>query len=479
MIIKDIISDRLLRLNNANNTNNTSNINDRKILNDVLYDVHAPIAKDNMLMYKNLEDNLYNEVLNRGKGKKNSNIKSEYAIYTSLDYLENQINSKSKFLHPMVSSDLDIKQNNAAAIIKTQAVIASMFMKCSNSDIMRMLNENDVLEGSIKTNKDEYAIEVKIKKCTKYIKKIEELYKAFKNNNLDWITVNCPYAYKFIDIVLITAISIEKDEKVEEIAVSFGSYDQYVYSGVIPVWNVKTISLEETSFPNLVDNALDAINIYNNWDNYEDRIGESRIYEHHISLDGANMQNGYLVTQNQNNPSYFYLSRQENELVIATDNEGQSLWELFQIEDYSSYTGLSGLTGESLQSLQTPAFKMFSNKRNLGFIGRFVAASSIVIRTKGELARLLNSYEQSKTVPFYAVQILDTFEQVEETTDYNKLISVNGENIRVDKYKKIMLLQFKITDSDNEPYLIYDKISFLTSEAQKLYPEYHCIGEYV
>ena len=98
----------------------------------------------------------------------------------------------------------------------------------------------------------------------------------------------------------------------------------------------------------------------------------------------------------------------------------------------------------------------------------------MVIRTKGEIARLLKAYELSKDLIFQNVEVRDKYEKEPATIDYNFFID---DNTRIDSNKRVMILKFKPLDRDN--YLVYDKMSFLISEIQILYPEYKCIGELV
>jgi len=225
---------------------------------------------------------------------------------------------------------------------------------------------------------------------------------------------------------------------INEITVDLGEYDHYKQVNIIPMWNIKTIEVMENSFPMP---AIDRIN-----------------YEHSIPLD--NKQNGYLVAMES--PDFMYTIRRENELVIVTTNDDQQPWQLLQLEHISN--------------MKRPGipFEMLTNNRDRGFVGRFHAVKSIVIRTEGEVARLLCSYEQSKTAVFQGMDILEKYEKPIETIDYNCFMD---DNIRVDANKMVMLLKFKV--HGGEKFLVYDKIAFLVSEVQLIFPEYHCIGEII
>jgi len=426
--MKDIISSRLQGI---------SSLNDRKLLKDVLRDVYENLAEYNLSMYARLENRLYNEI--------ESHI-DDFSIYTSAEYVEN-IDPISEFLHPMVPSDTDAVLNLAeiGGSINGQSnsknyPIASIFMKCSNSEISRLLHGNETFKGILKTDQNTYDIRVKAKRCNKYINQIDRLYKAFQRNNIVWATVNCPYAYKFIDIVPVSPVSLSKGETINEIMLDLGEYDKYKQINVVPVWNVKTLEVEENSFPMP---AIDRAN-----------------YEHRLALESFGTKNGYLVALDS--ADYTYTIRRETELIVVSESNVQQPWKLLQVEKPPDVMR------------QNNSFEVLSNRRDMGFAGRYSAIKSLVIRTKGELDRVLNSYEQSKSVLFQGVDILNSYEKTRETLDCNPFID---DNIRANTHKKVMLLKFKV--GDGEQYLAHDKISFLVSEVQILFPDYDCVGELV
>lgn len=117
---------------------------------------------------------------------------------------------------------------------------------------------------------------------------------------------------------------------------------------------------------------------------------------------------------------------------------------------------------------------MLSNKKNLGFIGRFASQKSIIIRTRGEIARLISSYDLRKDLSFYNAELINKYDKQIQTIDFNAFIN---DDIRDDNSKKILVLQFKADNKDD--FLIFDKMSFLVSEIQLLLPEYKCIGELI
>lgn len=424
--MKDIIQDRLNKVNN---------LSDRRLLRDILYDVYGNVIDYNMDMYDKLEKRIYDEI---------PDPLDKFYIYTSLDILEN-IDPISDFLHPILTEDLSETRYNMEEIhekLKTgePLILASIFMQCDILAFQEILQKKKTYKGYVKTEKDIYQITVSLKRCERYIQEIEKLYRIFQLNGVEWSTINCPYAYKFVDIVLSSQLAIKPGEKITEISIDLAEYERYKVINAVPLWNIKQIIGDDKSFPMP---AKDRIN-----------------YDHMVALEDLGTQNGYLV--GLDNEDYIYCKRLENDLVIISSNSDQHSWNLLQIENVSNVKAQNFL------------YELLSNKRNLGFAGRYASVKSMVIRTKGEISRLLKSYEISKELDFVGVEIRESYNKPNETVNFNDFID---DNIRVDAYKKVMLLTFR--GANREGFLALDKMSFLVSEIQVLFPEYKCIGELV
>jgi len=471
---RDIIWDRLGKIND---------LNDRKLMKDVLLDVLDNIVGYNMRMYKNLEERLNAEI---------DDHLDDFAIYTSLENATD-IDPVSEFLHPMIEGDasLTIDLSEMADGLKNgiKQVIATVFLGCKNSEIDRLLSEGKSFNGKLVTDNNSYNLSVKAQCCTKYTKMVDSLYRVFQKNNVPWTTINFPYIYKFVDIVLDAPVNLGDDEIVKEITVDLGEYDHYKQVNLIPMWNIKHIEMPESSFPMKSDKTN-----YELFQTYNDFLVEKnpRIapaiekinYEHFLELEDFGIQNGYLVDASHAEcPDYLYtmrkykkvididkndlqedaiLSKNNNELVIITDEDTKKTWPLLQIENISN------------MKTRNLSFEMFTNKRERGFVGRYAAIKALIVRTKGELSRIAHSYEQSKAIMFQDVEIMDFYDNPIQTTDYNAFVD---DNIRRIVDKKVMVLKFKVLGEDD--FMAYDKVSFIVSELQTALPEYKCIGEII
>lgn len=425
--MKDIIRNRLNRI---------SDLNERKVLKKIITDVYEEIIDYNMEMYKKLEKRIYDEI---------DDPLDKFYIYSSVMDISD-VDPISDFFHPMIKDDLNellnMKELGEKLRNDEKIPIAQVFLKCNYLIFKEILNKNKVYKGYIKTDKNIYDINIILKQSMKYIKEIENLYYIFQLNSTEWNTLNCPYVYKFVDIILNSSVNLKQEEEIKEIIVDLEDYEKYKLINKVPVWNIKKINIQDKTFP------MPA----------EDKINN----EHIISLSNTGNQNGYMLTLE--NREFKYLKRYDSDLVIISSLTEQNIWNLIQIENISNINN----------NIIDYDYETVSNKKNLGFIGKFASLKSLVIRTKGEIARLMTSYELKKDLSFYDIELVNTYSEIIQTMDYNDFID---DNIRVDDFKKILIVKFKT--NNKEDFLIFDKMSFLVSEMQMLFPEYKCIGELI
>ena len=117
-------------------------------------------------------------------------------------------------------------------------------------------------------------------------------------------------------------------------------------------------------------------------------------------------------------------------------------------------------------------YNLMTNKVKVNFSNKMSLEKRYTIKTKSELARVINSFEVSKYLRFKEVTLEDYVEcNSNEAYDVNDFII---DEIRDDNVKKRLILQFEPVDKEN--YLNKDILSFLVSEVSFLYPEYKCEG---
>lgn len=426
--MKNIIKDRLNRI---------SDLNERKIYKKIIVELYEELIDYNMNMHEKLEGRIYNEI--------DDPIDKFYIYSTVMDITE--IDPISDFFHPIVQDDLnlltfDMKEVAQKLQSDSEIVISTIFLKCDYLLFQEIINNDKNYKGFIKTNKDIYEINIKLKQSMKYIKEIQNLYHVFQLNLIEWNTINCPYAYRFADVILNSSINLKQNEEIKEIIIDLAEYEKYKNINKIPVWNIKRIKVQDKSYP------MPA----------QDRIN----HEHKISLSETGIQNKYMLALE--NEEFEYTKRYKDELVIISKKSKQFYWNLLQIEN------ISNISRNTLKY----NFEVLSNRRDLEVVGKFTSLKSLVIRTRGEIAHLITLYELRKDLSFYDVELVNNYTKTIQTINYNNFID---DNIRDNNSKQILVVKFK---ADNrEEFLIFDKMSFLVSELQILFPEYKCIGELI
>ena len=141
--------------------------------------------------------------------------------------------------------------------------------------------------------------------------------------------------------------------------------------------------------------------------------------------------------------------------------EGSTLWNLLSIIAYDK------------RKIQKYEYEFMTNKVNISFANKLAFEKPYTIKTKTELARVINSFKASNYLKFKDVKLEKKHsKKLKQTYDVNDFII---DEIRADNIKKILVLHFEPVDKDN--YLNKDILSFLVSEVQFIYPEYECEGK--
>ncbi len=313
-------------------------------------------------------------------------------------------------------------------------------MNCSYKKIQELVNNKKIYNGKIITDKRSYKIEIKLEQNRSYIDEIEKLYYTFQKNDIPWKTINNPYANKFFDIILTKCETMSEEEEIKEISFNLEEFEKYKSIDIIPLWNIERLKEKSTIFPSPT----------------EDRIN----FEHIIPLNKKERESGFLVETEEE--AVRYIKRTQEKLIIISTQEKSDNWNMLKI-----------LQPKEQQELSNE-YKLFSNRRKSSFINKFSQKQASIIRTKGEINRIVNSFQVSKYFQLKDIEIRDKQKEILTTYDMNFFIV---DDIRIGIDKKIMMLKFETTIEDN--FIIYDVMSFLVSEIQMYFPEYKCAGELI
>ena len=244
-------------------------------------------------------------------------VKEKYNIYSTI-IKRNKIDPTDDFLYPILSEDMEEKTYDTKEILKSLEEKKSknmfkIFLKCDYLIFKEFINNDFKIKGIIETNKKVHEAYFKVVKNKQYTDKVSRLYKSFINSNITWTTINNPYIHKIADVVLIGCEDkIEDDESIIKIEVDFGEYSKYVEYDMVPLWNVKELSLKCSGFPMP---CIDKVN-----------------YEHNISIVKEGQKNGYLV--DYENPDINYVTFTKESVIISAAIKDSILWNLLSIVAY-------------------------------------------------------------------------------------------------------------------------------------------------
>ncbi|RDY30435.1 hypothetical protein [Lachnotalea glycerini] len=412
-----------------------TSLEDRRLFKEIAEKLLLEVNNYNQNAYKTLEQ----KILNEHKTKQN-----DFAIYLTLTDLEHY-DATDTFMYPMIAKDTNKNKpsiNTIRKILKTgeKQKLFSIYLKTSVSEIYKLIHRERTFHGVIRTQKSEYKGEFSISRNEQYMDLIKNLYYIFGVNYQPWMTVCEAYITKMFDVYLCSVEQVSEKEEIEEIVIDFEEYADQVNYHMIPLWNLE-MKLEKTStYP---DACIDKIN-----------------YEHHIFSHRLKPECEYLIMNTD--VEITNIRRLNGDLIISCPLETPCEWQFYQVnkrngKEYYLYPILSNQSKESFAGCLTEMFRRS-------------------IKTKSELARLMEAFSYSNYVVFQDFEILDTKPEGLEAYNYNMDGFILDE-IRIGRSCQTLVLSFSAVEQTN--YLNEDIMSFLVTQVQKLFPEYLCIGKLI
>ncbi len=423
--MKDIILDRLSKMEDLEQRRQLKNIDTGVFLNLVEY------QED---MNRRLEQRIFSEVDNK---------EENYDVYVTL-CPKDEVDPTQEFLYPIRPEDMenktyDIKEMALKLSQQEDVILLTVFIKCDYMKVKELSDSRKEYHGEIVTTTRTYQIGVRLEQSKSYINEIERLYNVFEKNSIPWRTVNNPYANKYFDVILVNCDGIiGEDEEVIEIRVNLEEYEKYKLVNMVPLWNIEKLALKCTSFP---VPAKDRIN-----------------FENVLSLRKLGVEHGYLVDGDEG--IIKYIKRTTEELTMISTEEKLGLWDIMKIIKPVKI------------KLGRQEYGLISNSRKHSFINKFAQKQSSNIRTESEIVRIINSFEVSKHLELEQVEIKEPVNETGETYNLNPFLN---DNVRVERDKKVMLLIFRAHDESD--FITRDIMSFLVSELQMYFPDYRCEGK--
>lgn len=409
-----------------------SNLNERVAFKDMMEGVFLALYEKNEEMYQKLETRVMNDLA--------YNI-NRYRIKTGI--IEKQyLDLSHHMMTPVCLDDLDLFSytiGEIRKIIKEEgyACISTVFLQGDVLEIEAILKMERTYSGILKTNK-EYSVPIGIKPSKRYLEQIEHLYHLFIKNGIPWQTVNAPYFFKMMDLILFDVPDEAKDQDVVTgISADFEEYNRIVHYDMVPIWNVHHLELKSMGFPIA--------------------CGDHENYEHVVSIRDYGTEHTYLVEEKEGMCSV----RQNGERLLITGKVADtSKWNIWMIRNGEDY------------KIDRYTYLIMENLRKDGFVERFQKRNGQKVRTKGELERFIRGFGMDSYIEYKDCKLEKENNDRSETYSMNFFIK---DEIREQKGRKRLILYFKA--KGNETWLLRDIASFVVSEVQELYPEYQCEGK--
>ncbi len=409
-------------------------LTERTAFKELMEGVFLNLYETNLKMYGELEQRVQDEL---------GYDQSRYRIRTGV--IEREYYDESHhFLSPIEEKDLEETHYDMAEIL--QAVneagafpLMKVMICCDYLELQKLWEASPVFKGIISTEapEKEWEIEVQLRKNETYLEKINYLYHLFIKNGVPWQTVNAPYLYKMADVV-VTRLPKELSgtEKIRQVTIQFGEYSRIVQKELIPVWNIQKLILDGIGFPT--------------------PCGDHSNYEHNISIHEYGSEHAYLAEDNQKIQSVIQTM---DKLRIISETKEAKKWNIYMLRSSKD------------RRIDRYTYPLMQNGHIGSFAEKYQRKWNQNIRTRTELAHFIRGFALEEYVCYQDCGIMEQFPGERETYSMNPFIE---DEVRVPSAQMKLVLYFK--KGQREPWLQRDILSFLTSEVQRIYPEYECGG---
>lgn len=304
------------------------------------------------------------------------------------------------------------------AELKGNGSIATVFCQCPPEEMESIFSEPQSL--LIKTPEGEREISARLLPCQRYLDRISRLKQIYYENGICWRTPFLPYVYRFGDVF---SDSVSPEEEI--LSLRFKDRDVLIRHDLIPLWNVEPIKLKCTVFP------VPAIDEQN--------------FKHTLRLPFA--QDGYVVSLEEDIKN---ISFSQGNMVVIAEEKKQKEFHLYRIA--------------VKRNINVPHYPLTTNYRPMRHIDRQADHSFEVLKTRGEIARIVSSYEVSADLELAAIEEggTGTVKATEERYEFRP------------RDRESILLQFVVKKNS---FLIRDTAAFLVTEVQNTFPYLTVTGE--
>lgn len=407
-----------------------SSLEERVAFKDLMEGVFLALYEENEKMYQDLEHRIMDDLaydINR------------YCIQTGL--VERKFYDSSHHIMSAMQEDDLVQPAHTVSEIRKELQengtyrLTSVFLQCDYLIYNEILKKSNSFQAVIIADK-EYPIQIHLKRSKRYLDQIEYLYHLFMANGIPWQTVNAPYLFKMADVCISDLPEeLGQGEIITDLRINCDEYNEFVCYDMVPIWNLIHVKLDSIGFPIA--------------------CGDHRNYEHVVSIRQFGSDNAYLVSEKSGIQS---VRQTQDKLLITGEINKVKKWDVYIIRN-----------GEE-HRIDKYTYPTMRNLKKDNFSERFQRKNQRKVKTKAELERIIRSFGLEEFIEYEDCRL--TSNKVPQET-YSMNFFMDDE-IRDGAAEKNLVFTFK--SNENDEWFLRDLISFIVSEIQELYPEYHCCG---
>ena len=342
------------------------------------------------------------------------------------------------YLFPIIANEVSkniVADINFAMENNTPYFLENIFVKDMYPNI-DVFTKKKHIKGTIKTTEDEYSAMFLIEQDTRYIDKLKDLFEAFRNNGAKWNTVILSYLIRTFSISVKEIDSKALKGTFLGITIDFESFESKVIRDVLPLWNIKVLQEKTSSFPICVEDGIK--------------------YQHSILLDDKK-KGSKVIVGNLETDLYAMFGRGNEISIISTDRNPKE-WLFYELHEN--------------QNKESYYFPMLSNHKKENLTASLRSKYQGYMSTKAEVLRIVNESYFSDRLELVSLSVTETTPKQQKVYHMN---SFYRDEVQNNTDKKTLLLTFKTTTPDD--YLIYDYMSFITTNISEVLREYVVLAE--
>lgn len=345
------------------------------------------------------------------------------------------------FLFPIFPEDAE--QHKVAATDIMEAInngqeypLYSIYVQAEYPVVKEFGMDSQRFYGIVKTSHGERRATFIVKKDSKYLRKMQELYQSFLSNGKRWDTVCTAYLEKMFTVYVCTVDGLASNEEINEITPNFEKYEDFIRYNMIPLWNIEIMEEKSSIYPVPCEDKI----------NYEHRIKG-----HYLREDCS-----YLVSNIDTLISN--IQRIDGDLTIISSAPDFHTWTLYKFNPGSK-------KGKY-------AYPVLTNQCKESFMNRLSQVYQGRIRTRAEISRIIEASNDGECLQYQGMELRSDYPDKGQTYDMESFIE---DKIPFGGSRETILLLFSAVNPQN--YLNYDMMSFLVTKVQNAFLEYHCVGE--